>query len=419
MKVKGGKKLGALGGLVVAVKNSVAIKGRRMTCASKMLENYVAPYNATAVERILAEDGIIIGSTNLDEFCCGSDCTRSALRQTRNPLDLKRVPGGSSGGSSAAIAAGFCDLTLSEDTGGSIRCPAAFCGCAGIHPTYGLVSRYGVGDMAMSFDQLGPISRDAFGSALLLDAISGEDDRDATTAGSKRTKIAGAIDSMPKKLRVGVPKEFFEGCDEGVAKLVWWKIKALEKSQDGIEVEEFGFPALKYSLPVYYLLVFSEFASAMQKYDGLKYGMPWSEGKDLAEVVSEVRDKAFGKEVKRRILLGTYITTKEFRDAWYTKALKARDVLKKEFAKAFKEFDVLAGPTMPMVAWKAGEKQQDPLQMYLADILTVPANCAGIPAASVNAGTHPKEKMPVGLQLMGAWGADELVLKTACAAEKA
>ncbi len=416
-KLKAGKKLGSLGGLVIAVKNSVAIKGRRLTCASKMLENYVSPYNATAIGRILTEDGIIIGSTNLDEFCCGSDCTKSALQVTRNPVDETRVPGGSSGGSAAAVAAGFCDLTLSEDTGGSIRCPAAFCGVAGIHPTYGLVSRYGVSDMAMSFDQLGPISADVYGSALLLDAISGEDEKDASTTGSKKTGIAKELDSLPKKLRVGVPKEFFEGCDGDVEKLVRDKISKLE-SEHGVQVKEFSFPVLKYSLPIYYLLVFSEFSSAMQKYDGLKYGMPWQEGSGLSEVVSEVREKGFGREVKRRILLGTYITTKEFRDAWYTKALKARDVLKKEFAKAFKDFDALLGPTMPMPAWKIGEKQTDPLAMYLADILTVPANCAGIPAASVNAGLTTKEKMPVGLQVMGPWGGDELVLKVAAAAEK-
>lgn len=417
-KISKGKQLGVLGGLVVAVKNSVAIKGKLFTCGSKMLENYVSPYNATAVERIIAEDGIIIGSTNMDEFASGSDCGNSALQVTRNPLDLQRVPGGSSGGSAAAVAAGFCDLTLSEDTGGSIRCPASFCGVAGARPTYGSVSRYGCGDLAMSFDQLGPISKDALGSALLFNAIVGEDDRDNTTSGVEKQDFASELDDLPAKLRVGVPKEFFEGCDPEVEKLVWKKIKLFEQEFDGVQLSEFSMPLLKYSLPIYYLLVFSEFASAMQKYDGLKYGAPWREAKDFNEAVSQVRSRALGKEVKRRILLGTFITMKEFRDAWYTKALKARDALKNEFAKVFKPYDVLLGPTMPVVAWKIGEKSHDPLQMYLADVLTVPVNCAGLGAASVPCGEN-SEKLPVGIQAIPAWGEDALMLKVMRALEKA
>jgi aspartyl-tRNA(Asn)/glutamyl-tRNA(Gln) amidotransferase subunit A len=417
-KLKSGKPLGALGGLVIAIKNSVAIKGHRLTCGSKMLEHYVAPYSATAVERIIAEDGIIIGSTNLDEFSCGSDCSKSALRVTHNPLDETRVPGGSSGGSAAAVAAGFCDLTLSEDTGGSIREPAAFVGAAGFKPTYGTVSRYGIIDLAMSFDQLGPLAPDALSCAMLVDTISGEDWHDATTKGTKRTEFVHKLDSMPREIRAGVPKEFFSGCDEGVADLVWKKIKALESAHDGFSIEEFSLPSLKYSLPIYFLLAFSEFSSAMQKYDGLKFGMKWEESKDLAEAVSTVRDRAFGPEVKRRILLGSYVTSKEFRDAWYTKALHARSVLKKEFAKAFANYDVILGPTAPMVAWKMGERQQDPIQMYLADVLTTPANCAGTPAGSVSAGLHAKEKMPVGLQISTGWGNDLLALQVMAAAEK-
>jgi aspartyl-tRNA(Asn)/glutamyl-tRNA(Gln) amidotransferase subunit A len=404
-----------LGGLVVAVKNSVAVRGKLLTCSSKMLEHYVAPYNATAIERIVAQDGVVIGSTNIDEFCCGSDCTNSALKTTRNPIDLERVPGGSSGGSAAAVAAGFCDIALSEDTGGSIRCPASFCGAAGLRPTYGLVSRYGVSDMAMSFDQLGPISRDTLGSALLLQAIAGEDYRDSTTAGSKSMDYSSALDSLPKKLRVGVPREFFEGCDAQVAKAVGAAVDAFS-NRAGVHAEEFSFPLVKYSLPVYYLLVFSEFASAMQKYDGLKYGLKWQDGRDFNEVVSAVRDAGFGREVKRRILLGTYITMKEFREAWYTKALKARDALKTEFARVFRNYDLLLGPTMPVPAWKIGEKAGDPLQMYLADVLTVPVNCAGICAGTVPCGTT-KERLPIGVQVTGAWDSDALVLKAMKALE--
>lgn len=415
-KIASGKKLGALGGLVVAIKNSIAVKGKRLTCGSKMLENYVSPYNATAIEQIVAQDGILIGSANLDEFCCGSDCRNSALQVTRNPVDLQRVPGGSSGGSAAAVAAGFCDLALSEDTGGSIRCPASFCGVPGIKPSYGSISRYGVSDMAMSFDQLGSISKDTLGSALLLQAIVGEDGKDNTTVGTKSKQFSKELQSLPKKLRVGIPKEFFQGCEPEVEKLVRKKIAELAASE-GVTIEEFSMPLVKYSLPIYYLLVFSEFSSAMQKFDGLKYGMPLTEAKDFNEAVSQVRSKAFGKEVKRRILLGTFITMQEFRDAWYTKALKARDALKNEFAKVFEKYDVLLGPTMPMPAWKIGEKSQDPLQMYLADVLTVPVNCAGLPAASVPCGVT-SEKLPVGIQAIAAWQNEELLLKVMAALEK-
>jgi len=415
-KVKAGKKLGILGGLVVSVKNTVAIEGKLFTCGSKMLEHYRAPYTATAIEKIVAQDGIVIGSTNMDEFGCGSDCSNSALKVTKNPLDLNRVPGGSSGGSAAAVAAGFCDVSLSEDTGGSIRCPASFCGVVGLRPTYGLVSRYGVGDLAMSFDQLGPMSRDSLGSALLLSAIAGVDYRDSTTSHSKTANYSENLGEIPATLRVGVPKEFFDGCDDQVEKQVRKAIAALQAKR-GVIVEEFSFPMVKFSLPIYYLLVFSEFASAMQKYDGLKYGLKWEDAKDFNEAVSAVRDKAFGKEVKRRILLGAYITMKEFRDAWYTKALKARDALKTDFARVFAKYDVLLGPTMPSAAWKLGEKSHDPLQMYLADVLTVPVNCAGICAGTVPCG-ETTEKMPVGIQVAGAWNADALVLKVMSALEE-
>ncbi|OIO26347.1 glutaminyl-tRNA synthase (glutamine-hydrolyzing) subunit A [Candidatus Micrarchaeota archaeon CG1_02_55_22] len=412
---KKGGKLPPLAGLAVGVKNSIAVKGQRLTCASKMLEDYVAPYDATAIERIEAAGGVLVGSTNLDEFCCGSDCTRSALAKTCNPLDTTRVVGGSSGGSAAAVAAGLCDTTLSEDTGGSIRCPASFCGVTGVRPTYGTVSRYGVSDMAMSFDQLGPISSDVLGSAALLQELVGSDPRDATTVAALKQDFVSSLNNLPNGLRAAVPKQFFEGCDPGVESLVRKKIELLESK--GVKVEEIDFPLLSYSLPVYYLLVFSEFASAMQKYDGLRYGADWAQGTNYNSVAAEVRSANLGSEVKRRILLGTYITTKEFRGAWYSKTLKARDLLRKEFAKVFKSHDVVLGPTMPMTAWKIGEKSQDPLQMYLADILTVPANCAGLSGASIPAGMHNKTKMPVGFQVIGKWNEEATLLKVLAAAE--
>ena len=403
-------KAGKLAGLVCAVKNNIAIKGKRLTCASKMLENYVAPYTATIVERLLAEDAIIIGTTNLDEFACGSDTTHSAFKPTKNPVDPSRVPGGSSGGSAAAVAAGFCDFAIGSDTGGSIRCPASFCGVAGFKSTYGMVSRYGLADMAMSFDQIGPLAPNTEGVEKVFEVIAGEDPRDPVTAGMKFKPVTGA----GKPGTIGIPSEFFEGCDKKVESVVRKKILALE--QNGWRIKEMSVPMLSYALPVYYLLVYAEFGSAMQKYDGLKYGAAWKQGGDLVEAVSEARSRTFGREVKRRILLGTYITTKEYRDAWYTKTLKARDLLKTEVEKALKDVDLLAGPAMPSLPWKFGEKM-NPLEMYLADVLTVPANVCGLPAGVVKAGAV--EGLPVGIQFMGREEGDAAVLSAMKAAEKA
>lgn len=408
-RIAAGKKVGRLAGLVIAVKNNIAIRGRRLTCSSKMLENYVATYSASAVEKILAEDAVVIGTTNLDEFACGSDTMSSALKLTRNPHDLERVPGGSSGGSAAAVAYGGCDFALASDTGGSIRCPASFCGVAGLKPSYGLVSRYGLVDLAMSFDQIGSMARDVGGAALLASVISGEDKRDTTTTGVEAKDFASKLTSKlanKPPLKIGVPEEFFEGCDASVEKIIR---RLLEKlAGEGCEIVESSIPVLEYALPIYYILMYAEFSSAMQRYDGLKYGAAYKEGLDLIEAVSEVRARTLGKEVKRRILLGTYVTTKEFREAWYTKTIKARALLKSELEKALRDVDLLAGPTMPCLPWKLGEKAR-PLEMYLADILTVSANIAGLPAGSVNAGFV--SDLPVGMQFISAWEKDEVVLQ--------
>lgn len=412
-RIASGKKVGRLAGLVLAVKNNIAIRGRKLTCGSRMLENYSAMYNAAVVENALAEDAVVIGSTNMDEFACGSDTTSSAIKQTRNPLDLQRVPGGSSGGSAAAVAYGACDLALASDTGGSIRCPASFCGVTGFKPSYGLVSRYGLVDMAMSLDQVGPIANDVRGAAALLGVIAGEDGRDTTTAGTSSKEFEGLLGKPGELLTVGVPKQFFAGCDASVEKVVR---NALDKLRGaGHEVVELNVPALEYALPVYYILMYAEFSSGMQRYDGFKYGAPYKEGLDLIEAVSEARARALGREVKRRILLGTYVTTKEFREAWYTKTLKARSLFKSELEKALREVDLIVGPTMPSLPWKVGEKAK-PLEMYLADVLTVPANIAGLPAGTVNAGFAGS--LPVGLQMMGSWGRDEVVLRAMREAER-
>ncbi|VVB98646.1 Amidase [uncultured archaeon] len=391
-KKKEGKTLGKLAGKAIAVKNIIAIKGKRLTAGSRMLENYISPYNASVVERIEAEDGIIIGSANLDEFACGSDNTHSAFFTTRNPLDTNYVAGGSSGGSAAAVAAGFADIALGSDTGGSIRCPASFCGIVGIKPTYGLVSRYGLSDMAMSLDQIGPLASNVADAKLMLSVIAGRDERDQTTHATQKVEL----DSKGKPT-IAIAKEFLEGCDAQIAKNFHSLVGKLEA--EGYKISEVSIPAIKHAIPIYYLTVFAEFSSAMQKYDGLRYGKTGRELENLTEAVSELRGDKFGLEVKRRILLGTFITTKEYQDAWYGKTLRARAVLKKEIEAVLGRHEALLGPTMSTLPWKIGEKMENPLEMYLADILTVPANLAGIPAGSVPFGKAGKFRP--GMQVLG------------------
>jgi len=376
-----------LAGSIIAIKNNIAVKGKRLTCSSKMLEKYVAPYNATVVEKLLKEDAIIIGTTNMDEFACGSDTTHSALFWTRNPVDLSRVPGGSSGGSAAAVAADMCDAALGSDTGGSIRCPSAFCGAVGFKPTYGAVSRYGLADMAMSLDQIGPIAPDVETAERVFDVIKGKDSRDPITDeyNEKREKIKIA----------GVPREFFEGVDARISSIVKKSIKTIEKEYEIVEV---SLPSIKYVIPTYYLLMFAEFSSAMQKYDGLRYGAIADRSKDLYQSFEEVRGSNFGNEVKRRIMLGTYITMKEFKESWYTQTLRARKLIQNEFNNVLKKCDVLVGPAMPVLPWKFGEKM-DPIEMYSADILTVGANLTGLPAGVVPVGEI--SGLPVAVQVHG------------------
>jgi len=380
-KARRRERLGRLAGVVLSIKSNLCLKGRKATCSSRMLERYIAPYTATAVARLLAEDAIIIGSTNMDEFACGSDTTHSAFFPTRNPLDEGRVPGGSSGGAAASVAAGFCDAALGTDTGGSIRCPASFCGVVGFKPTYGMVSRYGLIDMGMSLDQIGPLTNDVESAAQILSLIAGEDSRDPTTAGVKRTEFSL---EPPDGLRVGLPKEFFEGVDAKVGAAVRNAAKRLEEK--GAAISEVSIPSLPYAVPIYYLLNFAEFSSAMQKYDGLRYGAAADLSRPLIEAVSEVRERALGKEVKRRILLGTFITMKEYHEAWLGKTLRARAALKREFDAALANCDVLLGPAMPVLPWRIGEKLKEPLEMYLSDVLTVSANLCGIPAGVVPCG---------------------------------
>ncbi|MCX8167128.1 MAG: Asp-tRNA(Asn)/Glu-tRNA(Gln) amidotransferase subunit GatA [Candidatus Micrarchaeota archaeon] len=381
-----GKKLGKLFGYVFAIKNNICIKGKRTTCSSKMLENYIATYDASVIKRILEEDAIIIGTTNMDEFACGSDCTYSAFFPTRNPVDHERVPGGSSGGSAAAVAADFCDVALGSDTGGSIRCPAAFCDIYGLKPTYGTVSRFGLVDMAMSLDQIGPFAKNLVDLEKVLRVIAFPDPKDNVC---NRT-IDYSHTSRPKFAMV---KEFLEVVDERIKRRFFDLIEKL-KARDFI-VDEISIPILKYGISIYYLCMCAELSSALQKFDGFKYGYKADINKDLISSVSDARGKAFGKEIKRRILVGTYITMSENKESWYKRSLIARKLIQKEFMRAFSNYDIVLGPTVPVFPWRIGEIIS-PIQMYQTDILTVSANLAGIPALSL-----PMRglELPAGIQL--------------------
>ena len=407
---------GRLYGVLIAVKDNITTKGIRTTAASKMLENYIPPYDATAVERIKKEQCIIVGKTNMDEFACGSDGTRSAFGPTHNPWDLERVPGGSSSGSGAAVASGMCDLALGSDTGGSIRCPSCFCGVFGLKPTYGLVSRYGLLDMAMSLEQIGPMARDTYGVALLLDIISGKDLKDPTTVEKPEKNYTSFVEdfdeSKLKGRKVAYAKEFLEYADDGVKRLFFKTLDYLNSL--GLEITEISIPEVHYAVPTYYLLVFSEFSSAMQKYDGLKYGHR-HETQDLWKTIMKSR-AVFGEEVKRRIILGTYITSREQFGKWYKKAVLVRMKIRQRILSLFEEYDYIVSPTMPNVPWRIGEKSKNPLEMYQEDVLTVLPNICGTPAASVPMGSV--NGLPTGFQIMSDYFAEPKILELMKAIEQ-
>lgn len=405
-RIKAGERVGSLAGLVLAVKNNLALQGHRTTAASRMLQGHVAVYDATAVQHALEQDAIVIGTTNMDEFACGSDGTHSAFGPTTNPYDHTLVPGGSSSGSAAAVAAGFADIALASDTGGSIRCPAAFCGIVGLKPTNGLVSRHGLLDLAMSLDTVGTMANDAFGAGLLLQTIGGEDIHDATTAGAPVKQYSRMLDGRPK--RIGVLTESIQNSEKAVSGKVQQAIDSLKAN--GVEIVELQSSILEHAVAAYYLIACAEFASGMQKYDGIRYGTAWKEGLGMLEAASEVRASSLGEEVRRRILVGTFISTKEHREAWYTTALRARENIRQEYARMFQKVDVIATPAMPVKPWKIGQKAS-PVEMYAADILTVPANLAGVPTGVTPLGDG------IGLQFSAPHFRDELVLSTIRAVE--
>ncbi|GAV26261.1 glutamyl-tRNA(Gln) amidotransferase subunit A [Carboxydothermus islandicus] len=414
-KIARGEDPGPLAGVPVAIKDNMSTAGIRTTCSSKILENYIPPYDATVVEKLKAAGAVFTGKTNLDEFAMGSSTENSRFFPTKNPWDLERVPGGSSGGSAASVAAGEAVVALGSDTGGSIRQPAAFCGIVGLKPTYGAVSRYGLVAFASSLDQIGPFARTVEDAALLLNVIAGHDPKDSTSADIEYPDYLSFLNQDIKGLKIGLPKEYFiDGIDAGVKKAIDDAIKVLESL--GAVFEEVSLPHTKYSLPVYYLIAPAEASSNLARYDGVRYGYRDFEAEDVVEMFSRTRAEGFGAEVKRRIMLGTYALSAGYYDAYYLKALKVRTLIKEDFDRAFTKVDLLLTPTTPTPAFKFGEKTSDPVSMYLSDIFTMAVNLAGLPGISVPAGFDGH--LPVSFQLIGKPFDEGTLLKVAHAFEQ-
>ncbi len=409
-----GKK-GALRFIPLAIKDNICTMGIPTTCSSKILQNFIPPYESTVTERLRNEGYILVGKTNLDEFAMGSSTENSGFFTTRNPWATDRVPGGSSGGSAASVAAGECLGALGSDTGGSIRQPAAFCGVVGMKPTYGRVSRYGLVAFASSLDQIGPITKTVADAALLLKIISGHDPCDSTSAPVEVPDFTASLSEKISHIRVGIPREYFtEGLDTGVEKSVKEAISLLKTM--GCQIRDISLPHTGYAVASYYILATSEASSNLARYDGVKYGFR-AKGKDLLEMYTETRAMGFGPEVKRRIMLGTYALSAGYYEAFYKKAQQVRTLIKEDFDKAFEEVDIILTPTTPTTAFKIGEKISDPLQMYLNDIFTISVNLAGLPALSVPCG-FSKEGLPIGLQLIGRAFDESLILRVAYHYEK-
>jgi aspartyl-tRNA(Asn)/glutamyl-tRNA(Gln) amidotransferase subunit A len=408
---------GVLARRTVAVKDNISTEGVRTTCSSRMLADYVPPYDATVVERLLDAGATIVGKTNMDEFGMGTTTETSAYGPTLNPIDTDRVPGGSSGGSAAAVAAGEADLALGTDTGGSVRCPAAFCGVVGLKPTYGLVSRYGLVAYANSLEQVGPIAPTVQTAAGLLEVIAGPDPRDATTreAGAGAA-YADAADADVDGMTVGVPTELVEGVDDGVRARFDEALAALEAG--GATVTEVSLPAVEHAVAAYYVIAMAEASSNLARYDGVRYGVSGGFDGNWNDAFARAREAGFGEEVTRRVLLGTYALSAGYHDRYYAKAQDARAWLTRDFDEALEVADVLASPTMPTTAFELGASLDDPLQMYLADANTVPVNLANLPAVSVPAGTDD-DGLPVGVQFIGPAFGERAIVRAASAVEAA
>ena len=387
-------------GVPIALKDLICTQGSRTTCASKILDQFVAPYNATVVNRLNGAGAVIVGKTNMDEFAMGSSNENSSHHTTKNPWALDRVPGGSSGGSAAAVAAHECIAALGSDTGGSIRQPAGFCGVTGFKPTYGRVSRFGLVAFASSLDQIGPITKSVADAATLMNVIGGKDGRDSTSADVPLPDFTKALNQDVKGMKLGIPKEYFTGdMQPEVEKAVQEGIRTLESL--GMQTVEVSLPHLDYAVAAYYIIACAEASTNLSRYDGVKYGYRSQKSENLVNMYENTREEGFGDEVKRRIILGTFVLSSGYYDAYYLKGQQARTLIKQDFENALEQCDVIAAPVTPYPAFKLGEKLDDPLQMYLADIYTISANLAGIPAISIPCGFVNPENLPIGLQLMG------------------
>lgn len=395
-----GKKRGALEGIPIGLKDVLAVRGQKLTCASKILENYVSPYTASSLEKLKSRGGIFWGRLNMDEFAMGSSCENSAFQPTHNPWDLSRIPGGSSGGSAAAVAAGECVASLGSDTGGSIRQPASLCGVVGMKPTYGLVSRYGLAAFASSLDQIGPFARCVKDAAILLEAVAGHDPKDSTSVDCEIPDYASNISLEAfKGAKIGIPKEYFgAGIDPEVKAIVEKAIA--DCASQGAEIVEISLPHTDLAIPVYYIIATAEASSNLARYDGVRYTRRSPDTTDAIDIYYKSRAEGFGEEVKRRIILGSYVLSSGYYDAYYLRAQKVRTLIRRDFEAAFEKVDVIMTPTSPTTAFKIGEKTSDPLSMYLSDICTINVNLAGLPGISVPCG-FSDAGLPVGLQMIG------------------
>jgi len=416
-RLQSGQKVSPLNGIPIAIKDLLCTKNIKTTCGSKILNNYIPPYNATSVKKVLQGGAVLIGKTNMDEFAMGSSTENSAFGPTHNPIRPDYVPGGSSGGSAAAVAAGETILGLGSDTGGSIRLPAAYCGIVGIKPTYGRVSRYGLVSYASSLDQIGPLCRTVKDCAMLLNVICGYDKLDSTSADIKKPDFLRSLGKKIKGIRIGLPQEYFvEGIDVQVKDRIIKAVNSLDKN--GAEIVDISLPHTSYAISSYYLIATAEASSNLARYDGVKYGFR-STGRNITnsmKMYEETRSEGFGKEVKRRIMLGTYVLSAGYYDSYYLKAQKARALIKEDFDRAFNDVDCIVAPVSPCLPFKLGEKLDDPLQMYLVDIFTVSLNLSGLPGMSINCGKV--NGLPVGLQIIGKAFDEETLLRVGHAYEK-
>ncbi len=408
---KSGKSVSKYAGIPIGIKDNMCIEGTKTTCSSKMLENFIAPYNATVIEKLNSHDMVYLGKLNMDEFAMGSSTEHSAFFKTHNPWDLDRVPGGSSGGSAAAVAAEIAPWTLGSDTGGSIRQPASLCGVVGLKPTYGLVSRYGLVAFASSLDQIGPLTKDVTDSAILLNLIAGHDEKDSTSLNLETKDYTKALINDVKGMKIGLPKEYIgEGVNEEVKKSILDVAKKYEEM--GAIVEECSFDVGKYATSVYYIIADAEASSNLGRFDGIRYGYRSEKFDNLKDIYKNSRSEGFGEEVKRRIMVGTYVLSSGYYDAYYKKAQRVRTVIKNAYNELFNKYDLLLTPTSPTTAFKMGEKSDNPLEMYLADICTVPVNIGGLPGMSIPCGLDSKG-LPISFQLISKAFNEEAIFRAA------